>query len=62
MDIATWPETMVDGRNQLTKPVAKDILEKMKVPQYVDADYKLFGDGASAVKIVNVMESYQRIR
>lgn len=60
LDFVCWPETMVDGRNELSRPVANEILEKIQHPQIVDASYMPFGDGHSAVKIVNELENYKR--
>ena len=55
-DNAVWPETMVDGRNVLSKPKADEILRKLSEPQVIDPDYQPFGDGHSALKIVAKME------
>ncbi|MGN0170898.1 MAG: non-hydrolyzing UDP-N-acetylglucosamine 2-epimerase [Lachnospiraceae bacterium] len=57
LDFVVWPETMVDKRNQLSKPIAEKILEKLNTPQIVKAGYQPFGDGHSAIKIVKMMES-----
>lgn len=62
LDFVCWPETMVEGRNQLTKPVAEDILDKLGQPQRVVETYHPFGDGHSAEKIVKAMEVYQTKR
>lgn len=51
-----WPETMVNNRNELAKPIASDILEKLAHEQTIDENYKPFGDGHSAEKIVLAME------
>lgn len=58
LDFVCWPETMVEGRNELAEPVAKDILEKLKHPQKIMGTYRPFGDGHSAEKIVKAIESY----
>ena len=47
LDFVCWPETMVDGRNELAKPDAEDILN----------NYLPFGNGKSAVKIIAAMEN-----
>ena len=52
-----WPETMVDGRNELAAPKETDILKKLAVTQRVDESYQPFGDGHSAKKIVAAMEA-----
>ncbi|MCI8417368.1 MAG: UDP-N-acetylglucosamine 2-epimerase (non-hydrolyzing) [Lachnospiraceae bacterium] len=59
LDFVCWPETMVEGRNQLAKPDAKDILEKLRKPQKVVKAYQPFGEGHSAEKIVEEMETFQ---
>ena len=56
LDFICWPETMVDNRNELAKPDAADIVEKLTHVQHVDQSYTPFGDGHSAVKIVTEME------
>ena len=56
LDFVTWPETMVDGRNELAKPDAEDILEKLNRPQKIDEKYKPFGDGHAAARIVEKLE------
>ena len=58
LDFVCWPETMVSGRNELAKPRSADILEKLSHEQTVDPDYKPFGDGNSAEKIIKEMEEY----
>ncbi len=59
LDFVCWPETMVTNRNLLAKPLAKDILEKLEIPQEVEERYMPFGDGKSAEKIVKAMEEYR---
>lgn len=59
LDFVCWPETMIDGRNELSKPLASEILEKINHPQVVDESYMPFGDGHSAIKIVNAMENFK---
>lgn len=56
LDFVCWPETMVDGRNVLSRPEAQEILAKLAEPQYIDSRYQPFGDGHSAKKIVLAME------
>jgi UDP-N-acetylglucosamine 2-epimerase (non-hydrolysing)/UDP-GlcNAc3NAcA epimerase len=51
-DRVAWPETMVGNRNQLAERNAEDILLKLSKPQKVDKNYKPFGDGNSAEKII----------
>lgn len=55
---AIWSETMVNGRNELASPNAEEIIEKLNHQQTVDENYKPFGDGHSAVRIVKAMEDY----
>lgn len=56
LDFVCWPETMVDGRNELSAPIAEEILEKLNHSQTVDETYKPFGDGNSGEKIVAALE------
>lgn len=56
LDFVCWPETMVDGRNELAKPEAADILKKLAREQKIERDYKPFGDGRAADKIIKAME------
>ena len=55
LDFVVWPETMVDGRNTLSHPVAEEIVEKLAAPQTVDGDYRPFGDGHAADRIVEAL-------
>ena len=57
LNLVCWPETMVDNRNELSKPVAEEIVEKLEHIQSIDERYMPFGDGHSAVKIVNALEN-----
>ncbi len=50
-DYVVWPETMIDNRNQLSKPCKKEILNKLSNPQIVSESHA-FGDGYSCKKIV----------
>ena len=59
LDFVCWPETMVDGRNELSHPVVSEILEKLSHPQLIREDYQPFGDGHSAEKIVQALEDYK---
>lgn len=60
LDFIVWPETMINNRNQLALPSAKDILDKLSTDQVIDEDYKPFGDAHSAVYIVRELERYGR--
>lgn len=55
-DKEIWPQTMVGYRNQLSKPIASDILEKLNFRQSVDETYKPFGDGHTAEQIIKIIE------
>lgn len=57
LDFVCWPETMVDGRNELSSPNAEEIIKKMSVEQHIDKRYQPFGDGHSAEKIVKALET-----
>lgn len=57
-DYVAWPETMVNGCNQLAKPDRDDILEKLRAEVSFDPAYRPFGDGRSAEKIVGHIKEY----
>ena len=61
LDFICWPETMVDGRNELSKPLAEEILEKLGHNQHVDPSYQPFGDGHSADRIVESIEKVYQL-
>ena len=54
----SWPETMVNGCNQLVKPEKTDILAKMSAQVEFDPAYQPFGDGHSAEKIVEKIKEF----
>ena len=56
LNFVCWPETMVDGRNELSHPKAEEIVSKLKHEQHINHDYQPFGDGHSAIKIVQQLE------
>lgn len=56
-DYIVWPETMIDNRNQLTKPDKNDILDKLSKPQEIKENHA-FGDGHSAQKILERINEY----
>lgn len=58
LDFVCWPETMIYNRNTLAKPNAKSIMEALEMKQTVDREYKPFGDGKSAEKIINLLERH----
>ena len=58
-DVPIWPETMVNHRNDLTRPKAEEILQKLELEQHIDNDYRPFGDGHAAEKIVRALEGYK---
>ena len=58
LNFVCWPETMINNRNELSRPIADEILEKLSHKQFVDTDYLPFGDGKSANKIVKALETY----
>ena len=57
LDYVVWPETMVGNRNQLSKPLRADILEKLSAEQTIDPAYRPFGDGHAAEKICDVLRN-----
>lgn len=56
LDFVVWPETMVDNRNELSRPLAEEIIEKLSNEQRIVPDYLPFGDGKSAKRIVDAIE------
>jgi len=56
LNFVCWPETMVSGRNELSYPIAEEIVAKLGNPQTVDESYQPFGDGHAAEKIVKALE------
>lgn len=62
LNFVCWPETMIDYRNELSKPVAEEIVEKLSHEQTVDEKYLPFGDGHSAEKIVEAIENAEKER
>lgn len=57
-DHVVWPETMVNRCNQLARPDRADILSKLKVQVQFDPDYRPFGDGHAAEKIVGSIKAF----
>lgn len=62
LDFVCWPETMVGDRNELSKPLAEQIVEKLGHSQVIDKNYLPFGDGHAADKIVKAMENNYKIK
>lgn len=62
LNFVCWPETMINNRNELSRPVAKEIVEKLSHDQIVDEDYQPFGDGHSANRIVEAIENAEKER
>ena len=58
LNFVCWPETMVDGRNELCYPESEEIIEKLSHPQVIKTAYQPFGDGHSARKIVKAIEMF----
>lgn len=52
-----WPETMVGNMNILAKPNKIDILDKLSREVEEIEDYKPFGDGKSANKIIEAIDN-----
>lgn len=59
-DYVAWPETMVDHRNQLSKPEKKEILQKLSVNQELHIEDMPFGDGNAAAKIVRILKDFSK--
>lgn len=62
LNFVCWPETIIEGRNELSKPDAEEIVAKLGHPQIIDASYQPFGDGHAAEKIVGAIESCTKER
>lgn len=62
LNFVCWPETMVEGRNELSKPDADEIVAKLGHPQIIDESYQPFGDGHAAEKIVDAIENCTKER
>lgn len=60
LDFVVCKETMVGQRNELSKPIAEQIILKLNNPQDIDDAYQPFGDGQSSKKIVASMEDHLR--
>ncbi len=56
LDNAVWPQTMVGNRNQLSKPLVNEIVEKLNTQQVIDEDYKPFGDGNTALRVLDILK------
>lgn len=54
-DYVVWPETMVDNRNVLSKPIKEEIIAKFDNKQIIRETFP-FGEGDAAEKIVNKIE------
>ena len=52
LDFPVWPETMVDGRNEICSANEKAILEALSHPQRINSSVQPFGDGHAADRIV----------
>ncbi len=61
LDFVCWPETMIDGRNELSHADADEITEKLKHEQRIDVNYQPFGDGYASEKIVEMMEKQMEV-
>lgn len=62
LNFVCWPETMIDNRNELSRPIAEEIVEKLGHEQIVDENYLPFGDGHSANIIVEAIENAEKER
>lgn len=60
LDFVVWPETMVDNRNQLSRPIAEEIINKLNTPQKIEKLYWPFGNGKAAEKIVRCLSDCQK--
>lgn len=60
LNFVVWPETMIDNRNELSRPMASEILDRLSKEQRVDDTYQPFGDGHSANKIAELLDKHSR--
>lgn len=60
LNFVCWPETMANRRNELSRPIAEEIIEKLNHHQRVYDKYMPFGDGHSAGRIVSQLERNQK--
>jgi len=58
LDFVCWPETMVDGRNGLSRPIANEIIKELNKEQFIQKNYEPFGNGNSAENIVQNIEQF----
>lgn len=58
IDWVSWPETMKNHCNQLSRPNKQDILDKLSATVTFNSNYHPFGDGHSAKKIVEQIRSF----
>lgn len=58
LDFVSWPETMINNRNQLARAEKQDIINKLEAEQFIDLSYKPFGDGNASKKIVDSMDAF----
>ena len=57
LDFVVWPETMVNNRNNLAKPLMDDILDKLNLEQVIDETYHPFGDGKAGIRIAESFDN-----
>lgn len=62
LNFVCWPETMINNRNELCRPLAEEIVEKLSHTQIVDNSYLPFGDGHSADRIIEALENAEQER
>lgn len=55
LDVVSWQDTMVGGRNRLARPDRTDILETLSQGQEIDPNFQPFGDGQAAQKTVDIL-------
>ncbi|SHI16955.1 UDP-N-acetylglucosamine 2-epimerase (non-hydrolysing) [Butyrivibrio fibrisolvens DSM 3071] len=57
LNFVCWPETMIGNMNQLARPDAEDIIDKLSKDMVIDSNYQPFGDGNAANKIIMALQS-----
>ena len=60
LNFVCWPETMANARNELSKPNADEIINKLEQDQLIDKSYQPFGDGQASIKIVEALENFMK--
>ena len=60
LDFEVWPETMINGRNELCIPNTQKLLEAISHKQAIEKNTQPFGDGHAADKIVKALGDFRK--